>query len=101
MLRAILLMISMMGAANAEPLKLFTDFEYQSSLSGSSTINPNVEGQSFEAALGLKYKVKPWMQVQTGFRYYEESQNLYGMDSEYDLTGYFIKLQTIHVIWDF
>ena len=94
----LLLLVLVVPTAHAEPLKLFTDIEYQQSINGSSKFNESIEGQSFEAAIGLKKKLTPWLQVSGGIRYYDETQDIFGQSSSYDLTGYFVRIQTVIVL---
>ena len=86
------------STVHAEPLKLFTDLEYQEAISGASAYNSDISGRSFEAAVGLKKKLTPWLQVSGGFRYYKEDQDIFGQSASYDLTGSFIRIQTVIVL---
>ena len=94
----LILFVITSSIANAESLKLFTDIEYQQSINGSSQYNESIEGESFEAAVGLKKKLTPWLQVSGGIRYYDETQDIFGQSSSYELTGYFLKIQTVIVL---
>lgn len=108
-MKALLITLALLAfsAVHAEPLKLFTDVEYKELLKGDVTFTDSfhgrlyaedAEGATFEAVVGLKQKITPWLQISGGVGYDMEKQEISGQTTETELTYVFLKVQTVIVL---